>query len=317
MKRTRFLAILVLCAAVSMLLSTATTFAQGPSPAVIESYLIQNIDGSDVTDEPLMAGATYTVTFEVNVGVDLANTTLILSTPMSKVGDIYWRLENDYPGVDTQTWQPGQPTIEFDAVKGTAEVRLDGFVPTHYTSEKLPNGDYLHTAQPISLVQLFLGPAGTLLDERPSTVKDQAIDAYQDALTQKTTLLQTTTADAKYESLAAAIISQAETLSGKGYVEIAKNLLNTIPASAAEMPVPVEESSFIPYLIVIIVLAVILIAFLVLFLRARSNASFVRQQVDEESGKLDVLSVRLSKIDRQLARDIEQVKEQLERISGR
>ena len=72
-----------------------------------------------------------------------------------------------------------------------------------------------------------------------------------------------------------------------------------------------------PYLIVIIVLAVILLAFLVLFLRARSSASFVRQQVDEESGKLDVLSVRLSKIDRQLARDIEQVKEQLERISGR
>ena len=317
MKRTRFLAILVLCAAVSMLLGTATTFAQGPSPAVIESYLVQNIDGSDVTDEPLMAGATYTVTFEVNVGVDLANTTLILSTPLSKVGDIYWRLENDYPGVNTQTWQPGQPTIEFDAVKGTAQVRLDGFVPTHYTSEKLPNGDYLHTAKPISLVQLFLGPAGTLLDERQSTVKDQAIDAYQDALTLKTSLLQSTTTDAKYKALAAAIISQAETLSSKGYVEIAKSLLNTIPTSASEMPVPVEEGSFMPYLIVIIVLAVILIAFLVLFLRARSNASFVRQQVDEESGKLDVFSVRLSKIDRQLARDIEQVKEQLERISGR
>ena len=321
MKRTRFLAILVLCAAVSMLLGTATTFAQGPLPALIEDYLIQNIDGSDVTDEPLMAGATYTVTFEVSVGVDLANTTLILSTPMSKVGDIYWRLENDYPGIDTQTWQPGQPTIEFDAVKGTAQIRLDGFVPTHYTSEKLPNGDYLHTAQPISLAQLFLAREGDLpdelLDERSSTVKDQAIDAYQDALTRKTTLLQTTTADAKYESLAAAIISQAQALSAKGYVEIAKDLLNTIPASASEMPVPVEESSFMPYLIVIIVLAVILLAFLVLFLRARSSASFVRQQVDEESGKLDVLSVRLSKIDRQLARDIEQVKEQLERISGR
>lgn len=317
MKRFRFLAILIPCFLLATLLGPASVSAQAPSPAIIESYLIQNVDGSDVTDEPLMASATYRVSFEINVGVDLANTTLILTTPMKKVGDIYWRLENDYPGVNTDTWQPGQSTIEFDVVEGIAQFTLDGFVPTTYTSEKLPNDDYLHFSKPISLIQLSLGPAGTLLDERPSVVKDQAIDAYQDALTQKTTLLQTTTADAKYELLAGDVISLAQTLSEKGYVEIAKDLLNTLPASASELPVPVEESSYVPYIIGIVVLALILLAFALLFLRARSSAGLIRQQVDDESGKLDVLSVRLSKIDRQLARDIEQVKEELERISGR
>ena len=43
MKRTAFLALLALCALAALLLGTATTFAQAPSPAVIESYLIQNL----------------------------------------------------------------------------------------------------------------------------------------------------------------------------------------------------------------------------------------------------------------------------------
>ena len=71
------------------------------------------------------------------------------------------------------------------------------------------------------------------------------------------------------------------------------------------------------YIVIIIVLAVIILAFLTLFFRARSSSSFIRQQIDEEAGRLDVLSVKTSKIDRQLARDLEQIKEQLERISGR
>jgi hypothetical protein len=319
MKRKRLIEIFVLCSAVlGMLFSGAIlVYAQSPSPAVIETYVIENIDGSDVTNGPLMAGATYTISLEVNVGVDLANTTLSLTTPMIKVEDVYWSLENDYPGIDTDLWQPGRATIEFNVVKGIAQFTLKGSVPSDYTSEKLSNGDYLHFIEFIPLVKLTLGPGDTLLDECSVEVRDQAIVAYQQTLTEKNSLLKTTDADPKYEDLATAIIALAEELNSQGYVEEATNLLNTLPSSASDFPVPVEEGSYMVYIVIIVVFAVIMLAFLTLFFRARANSSFIRQQIDEEAGRLDVLSVKLSKIDRQLARDIEQVKQQLERISGR
>ncbi len=319
MKRKRLIGIFVLCSVLlAILLSGATSvYAQQPSPAIIETYSIESSNGSDVTNGPLMAGAAYTVSLEVNVGVNLANTTLSLTTPMIKVEDVRWSLENDYAGIDTDLWQPGLATIEFNVIEGIAEITLIGAVPDNYTSEELPNDDELHFIKSIPLVELTLGPGDTLLDEISVEVRDEAIVAYQQTLTEKDGLLKTTDADSKYEDLAAAIIALAEGLNSQGYVEQATSLLKTLPSSASDFPVPVEEGSYMVYMVIIAVFAVIMLAFLTLFFRARSNSSFMRQQIDEEAGKLDVLSVRLSKIDKLLARDIEQVKEQLERISGR
>ena len=321
MKRKRFLAVFVLCSVLAMMLGAATTYAQPPSPAIIKSYVIQNIDGSDVTTGHLMAGDTYTVSLEIEVGVGLANTTLALTTPLNKVGDVYWKLENDYEGVDTESWQPGRPSIEFDALQGIAEFTLRGSVPSDYTSEKLPsNEEYLHFTRDISLVELSLGEE--VLGEVEIQVKDQAIVAYEQTLADKELLLQEATtgpntSDPKYVKLVEDVMDHAKDLYANGYVEDAKTLLDTLPSSVSGFPIPVSQKSFLPYIIGIAVLAVILIVFAGLFLRARSNSSFVRQQVDEETGKLDVLSVRISKIDKQLGGDIEQVKEQLERIIGR
>ena len=319
MKRKRLIGIFVLCSVLlAILLSGATSvYAQQPSPAIIETYSIESSNGSDVTNGPLMAGAAYTVSLEVNVGVNLANTTLSLTTPMIKVEDVRWSLENDYAGIDTDLWQPGLATIEFNVIEGIAEITLIGAVPDNYTSEELPNDDELHFIKSIPLVELTLGPGDTLLDEISVEVRDEAIVAYQQTLTEKDGLLKTTDAGSKYEDLAAAIIALAEGLNSQGYVEQATSLLKTLPSSASDFPVPVEEGSYMVYMVIIAVFAVIMLAFLTLFFRARSNSSFMRQQIDEEAGKLDVLSVRLSKIDKLLARDIEQVKEQLERISGR
>jgi len=321
MKRKRFLAIFVLCSVLAMLLGAATTYAQ-TSLAVISSYQIKNDAGSDMTDGPLMAGATYTVLFEINVGVVPPDTRLSLATPMEKAKgqDVYWNLKNDYPGIDTELWQPGLALIEFDAVEGIAKLTVEGCVPSDYTTERLSNDEYeeyLHFPKEISLVELSLGPDGNLLDERSVEVIDQKIDEYQQTLTEKKDLLQTATIDPTYAKLATKLIALAEDLSDKGYVENAKDLLDTLPSSVAGFPIPVSQKSSLPYVIGIVVLAVILTLFVGLFLRARSNSSFIRQQVDEEAGRLDVLSVRISKIDKQLGGDIDQVKEQLERIIGR
>ena len=323
MKRKRFLAVFVTCSILAMVLGTATTLAEEPPLATIESYVVENIDDdTDVTEGHLMAGGRYRIYFTIKVGVDLGNNTLILSTPMEKVGDRYWQLENDYEGVDTELWQPGLSQIEFNVVQGDAEFILEGSVPSKYTQESLPNEEYLHFPKSISLVQLSLGPEGDQLGERSLIVKDQAILAYEQTLADKEGLLQEATtdpneADPKYVKLVEDVIDRAEDLYANGYVENAKDLLDTLPISVSGFPIPVSEESSLPYLIGIVVLAVILIVSVALFLRARANSSFIRQQVDEEAGRLDVLSVRISKIDKQLGEDVEQVKEELERIIGR
>ena len=320
MKKRRFLAVFALCLIFIMLSGTSTIYAQSPSTIGVSSYAIKSNDGSDMTSGPLMAGDTYTVSFEVTIDVDLANTTLNLQTPMEKVGDVYWYLDNDYPGVNTDTWQPGRDNIDFNAVKGTAKFRVKGSIPSDYTWETLSveewTGDeILHFAKPISLMTLSLGT--DVLDNRSVEVTDQTIDSYRQSLVEKENLLQTTDIDTKYRELVEGVIARAESLREDGFVQKARNLLGTIPGSISGFPTQVSEKSILPYLIIIIVLAIILIAFFALYLKARSNSGFIRQQVDEEAGRLDVLLVRASKIDRQLAGDIEQVKEQLEKLAGR
>jgi len=331
MKLKRLIILALTFFIISLLLSTASVNAQTPqppSPAIIESYVIENVDGTDVTNGPLMAGATYTVSLTINSGVNLANNTLILTTPMNKVGDVFWHLKNEYEGIDTNLWQPGQASIEFDVAVGIAELTLTAAVPSDYTSEKLSNDEYLHFLMPISLVELSLGPTGTILDECTVDVLDQAIVAYQQTKSDKRSILQSATtdpndADPKYMLIAEEVFSAAEALSSSGYVEQAKSLLDILPVSTAEFPMVFEtfdeadESSNTLYVIIIVVIGVILLALLILFFRVRSSGGYIRQQVDEEAGRLDVLSVRVARMDKQLASDLDQVKEQLERISGR
>ena len=66
MKQGRFIAIIIMVSFLLLLSGTAVVYAQTatptpPSPAVIESFNIRNVDGSDVTKDYLMAGDTYVI----------------------------------------------------------------------------------------------------------------------------------------------------------------------------------------------------------------------------------------------------------------
>ena len=164
MKQKRILTLFSIILALALLFGTFTVHADtesDPTPAVIESFNIQNIDGSDVTEDYLMAGDTYIITMEINVGVDLGNNTLILYTPLGKVEDVYWHLENDYPGIDTDAWRPGQKSIEFDVVEGIAELTVKGSVSSDYTWTPISGYSYvLHAIRDLHLITLSLGPEG-------------------------------------------------------------------------------------------------------------------------------------------------------------
>ncbi|UCC60889.1 MAG: hypothetical protein JSV02_03445 [Dehalococcoidia bacterium] len=323
MRRLFFLAVIVLCLISTLLLEATGASAEDDIlRAEITSYKVIDLGGADdVTAKNLMAGNSYEITFTIEVGITLGNKTLVLATELERIDQQtdYWDLKNDYRGIHTETWQPGSSSIEFDMVKGNATIALTGRIPNNYTSVNLSNNRKLRFPRTISILRPSIQPDNTILEEQVKTtnVIDQTIDTYQKLLIAKGNLLREAEADLKYEELANGIIERAEELYSYGYVDEANDLLNTIPDSTAGFPVPVEEGSYTIYIVIIALIALILIALLALLLRARSNSSFVLQQVDEEAGKLDVLLVRISRIDKQLARDIEQVKEQLERISGR
>jgi hypothetical protein len=313
MKRSLFPGVVILLSIVALLFGMLPVYAQTSSIGISNWVVMDN--ERDVTHSSLVAGDTYEVFFDVTVDVDLPDTTLTLSTPLEKAGDVYWSLENEYEGVDTDTWQPGMSSIDFSALKGMAQFSVKGTIPPDLTKEMLENGEILHQVESLTLVELSIG--AELLSTIPSEVTDQAIIDYRDELDKKQDLLRAASIAPEYESLAEKVISQAEALSDEGYVQSARNLLNTLPVSVAGFPAPPSDESSLPLIVVIALLAVVLLVLFFLFLRARSTSSLIRQQIDDESGRLDVLLVRVSKLDKQLASDIEQVKEQLEKLGGR
>jgi hypothetical protein len=305
----------------ALLLGATSIDAQTTPQIDITSYVIRTQDGSIVAGSPLRADGVYMVDFEITIAVGLEDITLTLETPMEDVvGSPYWNLENDYPGIDTRTWQQGQPSIDFQAVEGVAQFRLMGRVPSDYTLDFLSSQEWdadevLHFPRDIYPVKLLIDTRDLL--DRSVEVTDQLIDTYRQTLSEKQNLLDNTDVASEYDILASEILFQAETLSDRGYLQRAKNLLDTLPDSQSGFPAPSSDESSLPLIVVIAVVAVILLIFFFLFLRARSASGLIRQQVEDEAGRLDVLLVRVSKLDKQLAGDIEQVKEQLERLSGR
>ena len=59
-------------------------------------------------------------------------------------------------------------------------------------------------------------------------------------------------------------------------------------------------------------LALISLIFLFLFYRTRTSKSFLVSSVNEKANRLDLLLVRASRIDKELATEIERIKKELE-----
>src|SRR5512139_516331 len=109
----------------SVLLASAVLFgagrvqAQQLAPATITGVEVTTVDGKAVRDAPLMAGATYRISFTIEVAAGLKEAA-VLKTSLDRASgsDRFWTLKGDYPGIDAASWQPGQATLSFDAVPG-------------------------------------------------------------------------------------------------------------------------------------------------------------------------------------------------------
>ena len=279
------------------------------APAVITSFTVLDPNGNDVTDEFLVAGGSYTINFEIEIGATLSDN-ILLTTSMEKSGNSFWTLNNNYEGIDTSTWTPGSPSITFQAVEGTVQFTLDGKIPESITEKEI--GDIGKTIHALELVPLLVMSLDSMeiLDERTYTITDQTIISYDALLQSKTEKLDSISMDEKYNSLAFEIVSEAEYLTSFGLYDDAIQLLETIPDS--DYPEPPRTTTLL--IVSSIFLGITTIAFLLLFIRTRSSTSYLSSSVSEKADKLDLLLIKASRIDRSLADDLETIKKELKEL---
>ena len=279
------------------------------APAVITSFTVLDPNGNDVTDEFLVAGGSYTINFEIEIGATLSDN-ILLTTSMEKSGNSFWTLNNNYEGIETSTWTPGSQSITFQAIEGTAQFRLDGKIPEAITEKEIADIDKtIHALELVPLLVMSLDSM-EILDERTYTITDQTIILYDALLQSKTEKLDSISMDEKYNSLAFEIVSEAEYLTSFGLYDDAIQLLATIPDS--DYPEPPRTTTLL--IVSSIFLGITTIAFLLLFIRTRSSTSYLSSSVSEKADKLDLLLIKASRIDRSLADDLETIKKELKEL---
>ena len=279
------------------------------APAVITSFTVLDPNGNDVTDEFLVAGGSYTINFEIEIGATLSDN-ILLTTSMEKSGNAFWTLNNNYGGIDTSTWTPGSQSITFQAVEGIAQFTLDGKIPESITEKEIVDiGKTIHALELVPLLVMSLDSM-EILDERTYTITDQTIISYDALLQSKTEKLDSISMDEKYNSLAFEIVSEAEYLTSFGLYDDAIQLLETIPDS--DYPEPPRTTTLL--IVSSIFLGITTIAFLLLFIRTRSSTSYLSSSVSEKADKLDLLLIKASRIDRSLADDLETIKKELKEL---
>ncbi|MEM2211671.1 MAG: hypothetical protein QW372_01285 [Nitrososphaerales archaeon] len=291
------------------LLNLPSIMAQ-PAGPYITDWRIEDPNRIDVTNKTLIAGGTYTIYFKVVIRAAPPGVNLSLETPLVKVGDVYWRLYNNYSGINTTKWQPGRSILIFKAVEGVADLSLIGKIPDNYTISKIAPSYELHFEKSFPIVILRY-VSGAELDRKEVRVTDKTIIQYSNLVMEKSKLVNTTITDPNFAALYNSIINLAKKYSSIGDVNRAIEILELLPKREG-FPPPREDTSI--YLYGIGGLGGIVVILAILLMRSRSYSSFILREVDEQVRQLDTLLIRLTRIDKSLAGEVNNIKEKLQKI---
>ncbi len=300
--------------AVSAVLVRHQTAEAQVVPIKVASFEISTLDGRSVGTQPLMAGATYRVALTLQIAAGLKDN-CVLTTGLSQTGDHFWSLSGNYSGINVSTWQPGQPTISFNAtVEGNVQLTLQGSVPANFVEVAGPGGVKYHISKQMSLLKVSLS-GGKVLEEKTQEVIDSTIETYRTLLSEKQKLLsENSTADKRYVSLVKAMVDVSQQEAKNGDVASATDLLDAIPESGWIAP----QGSSVYLWFIVGGLAIVAALLLLVFLRSRSEVEFTKRRADEEAKRLEVLASRARSIgDTRLSDEITKVKDNLEGMSGR
>ena len=260
--------------------------------------------GVNSTYAPILEGAELEVTFTVNVIVTGGNLRLSTSMLHSKVHDTYWSLIT--VNYTFSSYNPNSAAVEFTAVKGTFEMICYGKIRTYGATTVFP--------VPVSLVTLSTA-GGDVVDQIKPNIVNAAVDEYQKLLEQKEEKLQSlkdSGVAAGYIELFENVIDQAKAEVAQGYVNNAIALLNGLNVSSEPVS-SFMESLFIP---ILGVLAALVVAFLLVFMRARGKVNYFLSVIEDQIKDLEGLTLRASKVDRTISSSLESIKDRLMRLVG-
>jgi hypothetical protein len=245
------------------------------------------------------------VTFTVNVLV-AGTGNLQLQSGLQKLpaksGEI-WALDTQNYDLGAQ-FNPNSNPTQFTWVQGTFTMTAYGTMP-----------DPSSTGQSSVDVVSVLGPSGSALQKITISATSSAMAAFNAILSRKQSDLKSLTSsgvDSGYTSLLSTVLTQAKAEAAAGDVTGATNLLNALNTSNAPAGSTLQ-ALFIPLIVVVAVVAAL---FAFMFMRIRGKVSYIRLVVEDQIKDLEGLTMRISRIDRQSASNLESVEDRLKRLVG-
>ncbi len=279
--------------------------------------------GQNTSNAPILAGAELNVTLTIQVSTTSPNTNLQLLTNMghSNVQGTYWELQSKtYAGLSANSYNPNQQTVTFSQVSGTLTISCYGDIANGITQTQVGNGITIDKKTDALLVKL-IDPVGNQLDKIGVTVVDAQINQFDTLLGAAQNTIQTMKnngVDPAYIALYQSVVNGAVNQANQGLVDNAIGVLNQLSSTqGSTTPIststPVEATLFIP---AVAALAVIVVIVAFLFVRARGKVSYNRLVIEDQIKDLEGLTLRASKIDKNLTVSLESVKDRLKSLVG-
>lgn len=269
--------------------------------------LLVNYDSSQNINQTLAAvspGEDIEVTFTVNVFTG-GSGDLTLSTSLGQLlQGQYWQLVTQDYNLGS-SFNPNSRSTQFTWTQGTFTMKLIGVVPT-------PSSDLGQT--PVNVVNLY-GPDGSTLDQITIFSTSAGMANFLSIYNQKNSELNSlkkSGVDQGYIDLCTKYLNESMAIASAGDVTDATAMLNALDTSNA----PAGSTMQALFLPLIGVVAVVAVVFAFMFFRARGKVSYFQLVVEDQIKDLEGLTLRVSKIDRQVSSNLESVKDRLKRLVG-
>lgn len=274
--------------------------------------------GELLQNAPMLAGAEYNITITLDIGVNAPHADLSLSLAMLHADaiDRFWEIHTTNLTL-TGDYNPNKPSITFSQVKGLYIISTFGRIPSDLTITNLDNLFALHKPVNYTIIEL-IGPDGGVLDEITANIIDSEIDGYRFILERRQADLleyKETQVDPAYIELYENLLGLAEEQAELGFVQTAGDILEVLQVEISPpKTVPsIEERYFIPAVGGLGGFAAVLIF---LFLRARNKLSFISMVIEDQIREMEGLTMRASRIDKNLASRLQEINDRLKETGG-
>jgi len=316
-----------------LLLSSTTIYLTTNLPANaavgqgdwITKYTIQDATtGNLILDQNFETGTTsgngqisnnaqLKVTVTIKIPTSNPSSSLTLSTSLTRLAskDHYWEHDTS-DGYSLGNYNPNMQSFSFSQNAGTLVITVFG--QASGTVSSTVNGVTLHKPVPVELVTLK-DPSNAILDQVKKNITDASINAYNIKLSEQQSKV------AGYESSGVSpatveafnnIIAESQALAAAGLTDNALNMLKALDTSAAPASATMEIL-FIPLIAIFAVIAAVL-GFM--FMRNRGKVGYYKLVIEDQIKDLEGLTLRASKIDRNMGASLESVKDRLKRLVG-